>query len=76
MQTPATGSGSDYIQLMDAQGNRVEDPTYTPWVADIGEDELRGYYRDMFLARRVDDEGTALQRQGELVLWVPLKGQE
>ncbi|MGO1319576.1 MAG: thiamine pyrophosphate-dependent dehydrogenase E1 component subunit alpha [Galactobacter sp.] len=64
------------MQLMDAQGHRVEDPTYTPWVADIGEDELRGYYRDMFLARRVDDEGTALQRQGELVLWVPLKGQE
>lgn len=76
METPATASGGGYIQLLEADGTHVEDPTYSPWVADVDEAALRGYYRDMVLARRVDDEGTALQRQGELVLWVPLKGQE
>ena len=30
----------------------------------------------MVLVRRVDAEGTALQRQGELGLWAPLLGQE
>lgn len=30
----------------------------------------------MVLARRLDEEATALQRQGELVLWIPLRGQE
>ena len=37
---------------------------------------LRSLYRDMFLLRRFDQESTALQRQGQLALWVPLTGQE
>ncbi len=37
---------------------------------------LRSLYRDMFLIRRFDQESTALQRQGQLALWVPLTGQE
>jgi 2-oxoisovalerate dehydrogenase E1 component alpha subunit len=76
VQTSTTSAGSDFVQLLDTTGHRVEDPTYTPWISDIDDEALRGFYRDMALARRVDDEGTALQRQGELVLWVPLKGQE
>ncbi|WP_181036302.1 pyruvate dehydrogenase (acetyl-transferring) E1 component subunit alpha [Arthrobacter sp. B1805] len=39
-------------------------------------DHLRSLYRDMFLIRRFDQESTALQRQGQLALWVPLTGQE
>lgn len=35
-----------------------------------------GLYRDMALVRRFDQEGLALQRQGELGLWIPLAGQE
>ena len=35
-----------------------------------------GLYRDMVLARRVDTEAIALQRQGELGLWPSLLGQE
>src|SRR5699024_7111902 len=38
--------------------------------------ELLGLYRDMRVVRRIDDEATALQRQGELALWPPLRGQE
>ncbi|SFP83697.1 pyruvate dehydrogenase E1 component alpha subunit [Actinomadura madurae] len=38
--------------------------------------DLRAAYRDMVLARRVDTEAIALQRQGELGLWPSMLGQE
>lgn len=38
--------------------------------------DLRGAYRNMVLARRVDTEAIALQRQGELGLWPSMLGQE
>ncbi|WP_033287883.1 thiamine pyrophosphate-dependent enzyme [Amycolatopsis jejuensis] len=38
--------------------------------------DLRAAYRDMVLARRIDTEAIALQRQGELGLWPSLLGQE
>ena len=47
-----------------------------PWVADIDAEALRGLYRDMVLVRRIDTEGVALQRQGQLGLWAPCQGQE
>ena len=37
---------------------------------------LKGLYRDMVLVRRFDREANALQRQGQLGIWVPLLGQE
>jgi 2-oxoisovalerate dehydrogenase E1 component alpha subunit len=39
-------------------------------------DATQGLYRDMFLARRLDTEALALQRQGELGLWLMSLGQE
>nr|WP_279582736.1 thiamine pyrophosphate-dependent enzyme [Fodinicola feengrottensis] len=36
----------------------------------------RALYRDMVLGRRLDQEATALQRQGELCMWIPSLGQE
>ncbi len=38
--------------------------------------DLRAAYRDMVLARRIDTEAIALQRQGELGLWPSMLGQE
>jgi pyruvate dehydrogenase E1 component alpha subunit len=38
--------------------------------------DLLGAHRDMVLARRVDTEAIALQRQGELGLWPSMLGQE
>ncbi|MEU5843115.1 pyruvate dehydrogenase (acetyl-transferring) E1 component subunit alpha [Rhodococcus sp. NPDC047139] len=64
------------VQLIQPDGRRVLDPEYAPLVADIGPDRLREFYRDMVVARRLDTEATALQRQGELGLWAPLIGQE
>jgi pyruvate dehydrogenase E1 component alpha subunit len=43
---------------------------------DVGTVDGPGLYRDMVLARRVDTEAIALQRQGELGLWPSLLGQE
>lgn len=68
------------IQLLDSDGNRIENPEYMPLVSDIldedGLTQLRALYRDMVVVRRIDNESTALQRQGELALWAPLLGQE
>lgn len=38
--------------------------------------QAQGFYRDMVLARRLDEEALALQRQGELGLWLMSLGQE
>ncbi|MEH3076652.1 MAG: thiamine pyrophosphate-dependent enzyme [Quadrisphaera sp.] len=43
---------------------------------DVDDDALRALHRDLVLVRRLDTEATALQRQGELALWAPLRGQE
>ncbi|HEV2089070.1 MAG TPA: pyruvate dehydrogenase (acetyl-transferring) E1 component subunit alpha, partial [Cryptosporangiaceae bacterium] len=37
---------------------------------------LRTMYAEMMLTRRFDTEATALQRQGELGMWIPSLGQE
>jgi pyruvate dehydrogenase E1 component alpha subunit len=70
---------ADVVQLLDRHGARVHDSSNTPYwarVAHLGADDLRAIYRDMVLLRRFDDESTALQRQGELALFAPAKGQE
>ena len=43
---------------------------------DFSAEQLRGFYRDMVLTRRIDTEATALQRHGELGIWAQLLGQE
>ncbi len=43
---------------------------------DFELDDLRGFHRDLVLARRIDTEAFALQRHGELGLWAPMLGQE
>ncbi|CAI9388573.1 pyruvate dehydrogenase (acetyl-transferring) E1 component subunit alpha [Microbacterium sp. T2.11-28] len=64
------------VQLLTPAGERRRDPRLDEWADDLDLDALRGLYRDMTLARRVDAEGVALQRQGQLGLWAPAQGQE
>jgi 2-oxoisovalerate dehydrogenase E1 component alpha subunit len=76
---PAPNGGSvdhPLIQLLTPEGERVPNDEYDPLVADVTDDDFRGYYRDLVLARRVDSEAVALQRHGELGLWASLLGQE
>ncbi|GAB2826562.1 pyruvate dehydrogenase (acetyl-transferring) E1 component subunit alpha [Lentzea nigeriaca] len=65
--------GADLVQLLTPEGERVTHPDFD---IDISAEELRGLYRDMVLIRRVDREANALQRKGQLGIWVPLLGQE
>jgi len=45
-------------------------------VAGVTPEIVRGFYRDMVLAREFDQEAYHLQRQGELGLWLSCRGQE
>lgn len=69
-----TGSGDpEMVQLLTPEGERVSHPEYDVSMTD---DEYRELYRDMVVVRRLDAEGTALQRQGQLGIWASLLGQE
>jgi 2-oxoisovalerate dehydrogenase E1 component alpha subunit len=67
------------LQLLDPQGNRATTrgtKGYRDRAAALTPEDLRGMYRDMVLTRRFDEEATSLQRQGELALYAPSRGQE
>ncbi|GHG50356.1 pyruvate dehydrogenase E1 component alpha subunit [Sinomonas cellulolyticus] len=64
------------VQLLDEEGRFRSDSRLAESIASLSKDSLRGMYRDMAMIRRFDAEATALQRQGQLALWVPLRGQE
>ncbi|MGW0177360.1 pyruvate dehydrogenase (acetyl-transferring) E1 component subunit alpha [Rhodococcus sp. NPDC003322] len=64
------------VQLVQPDGRRVHGARYAEVVADVGAQQLRAMYEDMVVVRRVDAEATALQRQGQLGIWVPSLGQE
>ena len=66
----------DVARLVTPDGVRISDTELDRWVTDIDAHALRELYRDMVLVRRVDTEGVALQRQGQLGLWAPCQGQE
>ncbi|HET6939544.1 MAG TPA: thiamine pyrophosphate-dependent enzyme, partial [Nocardioides sp.] len=59
--------------MLTPEGERVHHPEFD---MEFSEDQLRGFYRDMVLVRRIDTESTALQRHGELGIWAQLLGQE
>jgi len=73
---PEIIGGAEFVQLLTPEGERVEHPEYSQYIADLTDEDLRGFYRDQVLIRRFDAEATALQRQGELGLWASLLGQE
>nr|WP_271209003.1 thiamine pyrophosphate-dependent enzyme [Rhodococcus wratislaviensis]GLK33438.1 pyruvate dehydrogenase E1 component alpha subunit [Rhodococcus wratislaviensis] len=60
------------LQLLDTEGSLRDDVKS----AYITPDLVRGFYRDMVLARQFDQEAFHLQRQGELGLWLSCRGQE
>ena len=83
MTDSAVGAGSarmdggpELVQLLTPEGERVDHPDYSHLVEDLTTDDLRGFYRDLVLVRRIDAEATALQRQGELGIWASCLGQE
>lgn len=49
---------------------------YGEYLQNLTEADYLKFYRDMARIRRFDNEATALQRQGQLGLWIPAIGQE
>lgn len=68
---PAPAAG-DPIQFVTPEGQLTE--RGRAYGVDL--ETTQCLYRDMFLARRLDAEALALQRQGELGLWLMSLGQE
>ncbi|MEJ7706332.1 MAG: pyruvate dehydrogenase (acetyl-transferring) E1 component subunit alpha [Nocardioidaceae bacterium] len=73
MFASSSGSEPELIQLLTPEGERVEHPDFA---FDLGDEAIKGFYRDLVMTRRIDTEATALQRQGELGIWASLLGQE
>lgn len=70
------GPAEPMVQLLAPDGTLGTDPQFSPYADRLDAKALRGFYADMAKIRRFDVEATALQRQGQLALWVPLTGQE
>lgn len=64
------------VQLVDEEGQFHNGTHFSERARRLSREELRGLYRDMAIIRRFDVEATALQRQGQLALWPPGRGQE
>jgi 2-oxoisovalerate dehydrogenase E1 component subunit alpha len=64
---------TEAARVLNPDGTLVPDHGFT---LDLKEEDLREIYRLMVLTRRVDQEGTNLQRQGELGVYTPSLGQE
>src|SRR5690349_626105 len=54
---------TELVQLLTPEGERLHHPAYP---LDPTAEQVQGLFRDMTLARRLDTEAMALQRQGEL----------
>jgi 2-oxoisovalerate dehydrogenase E1 component alpha subunit len=61
------------VRLLDPAGELHADPE---WKIEVTPELCRDFYRRMRLARAFDEEALALQRQGELGLWLQSSGQE
>lgn len=49
---------------------------YQDLVDELTREDLERFYADMVLSRVLDQQATNLQRQGQLALWPPSRGQE
>ncbi len=74
-----TTSETPLVRVLDQDGRFAPSPAaeqYLPLIEAIGDAELEQFYRDMFVIRAIDTQATNLQRQGQLALWPPSRGQE
>ena len=63
----------ELVQLLTPEGERLTESDYE---STLSGEQIFGFYRDMVIIRRICNEGTSLQRQGQLALWAPIQGQE
>ncbi|OAN40876.1 pyruvate dehydrogenase (acetyl-transferring) E1 component subunit alpha [Microbacterium sp. H83] len=63
-------------RILQPDGTRIANHDLDRYIADLSAEDIRALHRDMVVLRRIDAEGVALQRQGQLGLWAPCRGQE
>ncbi|MGO1543783.1 MAG: thiamine pyrophosphate-dependent enzyme [Gulosibacter sp.] len=69
----------EFASVLSPEGRIAPTPAFEPYLDRLkqADDDLwRTAYRQMRLVRAFDREGTNLQRQGQLALYVPAEGQE
>ncbi|MFD0996596.1 thiamine pyrophosphate-dependent dehydrogenase E1 component subunit alpha [Pseudoclavibacter chungangensis] len=69
----------DTVQILTPDGEVRPNAAAGPFLAALDEltlDDYQRAYHDMTFVRAFDHEGTNLQRQGQLALYVPAEGQE
>jgi 2-oxoisovalerate dehydrogenase E1 component alpha subunit len=74
-----TSSETELVRVLDQDGRFAPSPAaeqYLPLIEAISDAELEQLYRDMVVIRAIDTQATNLQRQGQLALWPPSRGQE
>ncbi|MGM7699218.1 thiamine pyrophosphate-dependent dehydrogenase E1 component subunit alpha [Microbacterium sp. A84] len=74
-----TSSETDIVRVLEADGRFAPSAAaeqYLPLIDAISDAELEQFYRDMVVIRAIDNQATNLQRQGQLALWPPSRGQE
>ena len=72
-------SAAPIVQLLSPEGELGVSSAYAEYakyLERLTEADYLKFYRDMARMRRFDNEATALQRQGQLGLWIPAIGQE
>jgi len=72
-------SETPLVRVLDETGKVAPTPAaeqYLPLIEAIPDAELAQFYRDMVGIRAIDTQATNLQRQGQLALWPPSRGQE
>ncbi|MDR6868847.1 pyruvate dehydrogenase E1 component alpha subunit [Microbacterium resistens] len=74
-----TSADPALVRVLDADGAFAPSPAaeeYLPLIEALADTELERFYRDMVVIRAIDTQATNLQRQGQLALWPPSRGQE
>ncbi|MDT0157891.1 thiamine pyrophosphate-dependent dehydrogenase E1 component subunit alpha [Microbacterium sp. ARD32] len=74
-----TSTETPLVRVLEADGSFAPSPAsepYLPLIDALTDAELEQFYRDMVIIRAIDAQATNLQRQGQLALWPPSRGQE
>ncbi|MRH28466.1 pyruvate dehydrogenase (acetyl-transferring) E1 component subunit alpha [Microbacterium sp. SYP-A9085] len=67
------------VRILTADGTFAPTAAAEPYLDLVGrlaDADLEQFYRDMVVVRAFDTQATNLQRQGQLALWPPSRGQE
>ncbi|MGF3056381.1 pyruvate dehydrogenase (acetyl-transferring) E1 component subunit alpha [Microbacterium sp. YY-01] len=67
------------IRVLDDHGRFAPNPESEPYlelIDALSDADLHQLYSDMVVIRAIDTQATNLQRQGQLALWPPSRGQE